>query len=153
MADPIVRDVIAYLSVNDADKAIAWYGDVFGPVGSGAPLRMPDGKIVHCEIQIGDTPIFLAEAADDGLGGSPNDLGGTPVRMALNAQDADATVAAAANAGAEVLIPVADQFYGQRAGRIRDPFGHVWLISQPIEDLPPEEMQRRMDAMMQGGGG
>lgn len=147
MPDPVVRDVIAYLSVNDADKAIAWYGDVFGAVEAGAPLRMPDGKIVHCEIHIGDTPIFLAEAADDGLGGSPNDLGGTPVRMALNAKDADATVAA------EVLIPVADQFYGQRAGRIRDPFGHVWLISQSIEDVSPEEMQRRMDAMMQGGGG
>ena len=153
MANPIVRDVIAYLSVNDADKAIAWHGHVFGAVGAGAPLRMPDGKIVHCEIQISDTPIFLAEAADDGLGGSPNDLCGTPVRMALNAQDADATMAAAANAGAEVLIPVADQFYGQRAGRIRDPFGHVWLISLSIEDVSPEEMQRRMDAMMQGGGG
>ena len=137
MPDPVVRDVIAYLSVNDADKAIAWYGDVFGAVEAGAPLRMPDGKIVHCEIHIGDTPIFLAEAADDGLGGSPNDLGGTPVRMALNAKDADATVAAAANAGAEVLIPVADQFYGQRAGRIRDPFGHVWLISLSIEDVSP----------------
>ena len=151
MANPIVRDVIAYLSVNDADKAIAWHGHVFGAVGAGAPLRMPDGKIVHCEIQISDTPIFLAEAADDGLGGSPNDLGGTPVRMALNTKDA--TVAAAAKTGAEVLIPVAEQFYGQRAGRTCDPFGHVWIISQPIEDLPPEEMQRRMDAMMQGGGG
>lgn len=153
MADPITRDVIAYLSVNDADKAIAWYKDVLGAIEAGPPLRMPGGAIAHAEIQIGDTPIFLAEAADDDVGGSPADLGGTTVRMALNVQDADATVAKAAAANATVLIPVADQFYGQRAGRIRDPFGHVWIISQPIEEVTPAEMQRRMDAMMQGGGG
>tara|TARA_B110000444_G_C18618520_1_gene491019 strand:- start:6 stop:443 length:438 start_codon:yes stop_codon:yes gene_type:complete len=145
--------VIAYLSVNEADKAIAWKSDVLGAVEAAAPLRMPDGKIIHCEIYTGVTPIFLAEAADDGLGSSPNDLGGTPVRTALNATDADATLAAAVKAGAEVLIPVADQFYGQRTGRVRDPFGHVWPISQPIKDLSPKEMQRCMDAMIKGGGG
>jgi PhnB protein len=153
MAEPITRDVIAYLSVNGADKAIAWYKNALGAINVGSPLRMPDGAIVHAEIQIGDTPIFLAEASDDGVGGSPNDLGGTAVRLALHTKDADATMAAAEKAGAEVLIPVADQFYGQRAGRIRDPFGHVWIISQPIEYVLPEEMQRRMDAMMQGGQG
>lgn len=153
MADPIVRNMIAYLSVDYANKAIAWYRDVFRAVEAGIPLRMPDGKIVHCEIHIDDTPIFQAAAVYDGFGGSPNDLGGTPVRMPLNTKDADATVAAEAKADVDVLIPVADQFYGQRAGRIRDPFGHVWLISQLIEDVSSEEMQRRMDVMMQGGGG
>lgn len=153
MAEPVTRDVIAYLSVNDADKAIAWYKKVLGAIEAGSPLRMPDGAIAHAEIQIGDTPIFLAEAADDGLGGSPNDLGGMAVRLALHTKNADATMAAAVSAGAEILIPVADQFYGQRAGRMRDPFGHVWIISQPIEDVSSAEMQRRMGSMMQGGGG
>ena len=123
MADPIVRDMIAYFSVNYANNAIAWFSDVFRALESGTPLRMPAGKIVHCEIHIGDTPICLADAVDDGFGGSPDDLGGTPVRMPLNTKDA--TVAAAAK----------------------------WLISQPIEDVSSEETQRRMDAMMQGGGG
>lgn len=152
MADPIMRDVIAYLSVKGADKAIAWYKTALGAVEAGSPLRMPGGAIAHAEIQIGDTPVFLAEASDDGVGGSPEDLGGTTVRLAHHVKDADAAVAKAADAGAEVLIPVADQFYGQRAGRIRDPFGHVWIISQPIEEVSSEEMQRRLDAMMQGGG-
>lgn len=132
VADPIARDMIAYFSVNYANKAIAWYRDVFRAIEA-------------------VTPICLADAVDDGFGGSPNDLGGTPVRMPLNTKDA--TVAAAAKARVDVLIPVADQVYGQRVGRIRDPFGHVWLISQPIEDASSEETQRRMDAMMQGGGG
>ena len=80
----------------------------------------------------------------------PRALGGTPVRLALDVEDADATVAAAERAGARVLIPVDDQFYGYRAGRIEDPFGHVWIVSQLIESLSQEEMQRRMDEMFGG---
>ena len=80
----------------------------------------------------------------------PHSLGGTPVRVALDVENADETVEAATRAGARVLIPVGDQFYGYRAGRIEDPFGHVWIVSQVIETLSPEEMQRRLDEMSGG---
>lgn len=150
MADSIVRDVFACISVNDTDKAIAWCKDVFGAAEVGRPLRMPDGKIAHCEIHIGDTPIFPAEDVGDRFDGSLNDLGDTSVLLLLNTKEVDATVVAAAKAGVKVLIPVTDQFYGQRAGRIRDPFEHVRLISQPIKDVWSDEMQRRTDTMVQG---
>ena len=142
--------VSPYLTVVGAEAALDFYDQAFGAVETGPRLTAPDGSIVHTEIRIGDASLFLAEHNPDFGTSEPHSLGGTPVRLALDVEDADATVAAAERAGAKVLIPVDDQFYGQRAGRIEDPFGHVWIVSQLIESLSQEEMQRRMDEMFEG---
>ena len=94
---------------------------------------------------------MMAEHNPDFGTAEPLSLGGTPVRLALEVEDADATVEASERAGAKVLIPVDNQFYGYRAGRIEDPFGHVWIVSQLIESLSQEEMQLRLDEMFAGG--
>ena len=142
--------VSPYLTVVGAEAALDFYDQAFGAVETGPRLTAPDGSIVHTEVRIGDATIFLAEHNPDFGTSEPRSLGGTPVRLALDVENADATVAAAENAGAKILIPVDDQFYGYRAGRIEDPFGHVWIVSQLIESLSQEEMQRRMDEMFGG---
>ena len=142
--------VAPYLTVVDATAALGFYEQAFGAVETGPRLTAPDGSIVHTEIRIGTATIFLAEHNPDFGTCEPLSLGGTPVRLALEVEDADATVGAAERAGAKVLIPVDDQFYGYRAGRIEDPFGHVWIVSQLIESLSREEMQRRLDKMFEG---
>lgn len=149
MADPFdTQSLFPYLSVDGAEAAMAFYGAAFGAEDRGVTLRGGDGMVVHAEMAIGKTTIFLAEAAADPAGGSPLTLGNTPVRLALDVADVDQSIAAAAARGAEVVIPPGDQFYGCRAGRIRDPFGHVWIISKRIEDISTKEMQRRLNALM-----
>ena len=142
--------VSPYLTVVGTTAALDFYAQAFGAVEAGPRLTAPDGSIVHTEIRIGDATVMLSEHNPDFDTADPHSLGGTPVRLALEVEDADATVEAATRAGAKVLIPVDDQFYGCRAGRIEDPFGHVWIISQLIESLSPEEMQRRLDEMFGG---
>ncbi len=139
-----------YITVVDAGAALDFYRDAFGANETGPRLTAPDGSIVHTEFRIGAATVMMAEHNPDFGTAEPRSLGGTPVRLALDVEDADATVEAAERAGAKVLIPVADQFYGYRAGRIEDPFGHVWVISQLMEALSQEEMQRRLDAMFSG---
>lgn len=136
-----------YLSVAGAHEAIAFYQVVFDARPTGSMLTGPDGEIMHAELMIGETAIMLSEENKQAGYPSPATLGDTPVRLMLTVADADATMAAAEAAGAEVLMPAADQFYGDRVGRVRDPFGHVWIISQVIESLLPDEMQRRLDAL------
>ena len=142
--------VSPYITVVGAGAAIEFYRQAFGAVETGPRLTAPDGSIVHCEIRIGDSVIMLAEHNPDFGTAEPHSLGGTPVRLALQVDDADATVEAATRAGARVVVPVGDQFYGHRAGRVEDPFGHVWIVTQEIEALSQEEMQRRMDEMFGG---
>lgn len=145
------QSLFPYLSVDNAAAAMTFYAAAFGAEDRNVTLRVGGEFVVHAEMTIGKTSIFLAEAAADPTGASPLSLGNTPVRLALDVADVDAVMAKAAEHGAEVLIPAADQFYGCRAGRIRDPFGHVWIISARIEEISTEEMQRRMDAMMAKG--
>lgn len=139
-----------YITVVDAGAALDFYRDAFGANETGPRLTAPDGSIVHTEFRIGTATVMMSEHNPDFGTAEPRSLGGTPVRLALEVEDADATVEAAERAGAKVLIPVADQFYGYRAGRIEDPFGHVWVISQLMESLSQGEMQRRLDAMFSG---
>lgn len=136
-----------YLTVIDAGAAIAFYQQAFGASETGPRLTAPGGGIMHAEISIGASTLMLAEHVPDAGTLEPRSLGGTPVRLALHVDDAAAVVARAEAAGATVVIPVEDQFYGHRAGRIEDPFGHVWIISQVIEELSAAEMQRRMNAL------
>ena len=119
-------------------------------------LRLADssGMIAHAEIDIGDTRIFLGPESKEWGNLSPETMGSSPVVLHLYVADVDAVVQRAAAAGAKILIPVADQFYGDRAGRIADPFGHLWSIATHKEDVSPAEMDRRMQewAKQQSGG-
>lgn len=141
-----------YLILSDAAKAIEFYQRAFGATEL---MRFPGpgGKIGHAEIKIGDSQIMLADEFPDMGHQSPKSLGGTPVSIMLYVNDVDATAAQAVSAGATVTKPVQDQFYGDRSGTIEDPFGHVWHISTHKEDVPPDEMDRRVkEAMKQMGG-
>ena len=144
------RTITAYLSVRDAPAAISFYGEVFGAELRDAPLTMPDGSIAHAELRLGDATFMLSEERDDWGNLSPATIGDTPVRLDLQVSDADAIFQRAIEAGCETLIPVADQFYGHRSGRLKDPYGHVWIISQVLETLTASEMQERFDAMLKG---
>jgi PhnB protein len=141
-----------YLILNDAAKAIEFYKRAFGAAEL-ARFPAPGGKVGHAEIKIGDSTIMLADEFP-GMGHmSPASLGGTPVSIMLYVNDVDATAAQAVSAGAKVTKPVQDQFYGDRSGTLTDPFGHVWHISTHKEDVPPDEMDRRVkEAMKQMGG-
>jgi PhnB protein len=132
--------------VRDGAAAIAFYGEAFGAVEIGERFSAPDGQLIHAEVQIGDSVIMLSAEAEDGAPArSPQSLGAVSAIMATYWEDVDAAWERAVEAGAEVLYSLADQFFGERAGRLRDPFGHQWMMSQRIEQLSAEEMRRRAD--------
>ena len=135
-----------YLIVNGAARAIEFYKQVFGATET---FRMtgPGGKLGHAEIKIGDSQIMLADEFPEMDARSPEAMGGTPVSLLLYFEDADAVFARAVAAGAKTLRPVQDQFYGDRAGTVADPFGHKWTIATHKEDLSPEEVQKRAAAL------
>ena len=135
-----------YLCLNDAAAAIEFYKNVFGAVET-IRMPMPDGKVAHAELKIGGAPIMLADEFPDMGFRGPHALGGSPVTLHLYVEDVDTVVEQATTAGAKVLSEVKDQFYGDRAGKIEDPFGHIWYIATHKEDVTPEEMKRRSDAM------
>jgi len=139
--------ITAYLIVNDAAAAIAFYIEAFG---AEERFRLTDphsGKIGHADLKIGDAGFMLADEHPDFGAFSPVTVGGTPVKLHLSVADSDATVARAEHAGATVLRPVQDQFYGERSGLIADPFGHQWFIGTPVAPVSPEEMQARYDGI------
>ena len=140
------RTVTPYLIITGAADAIEYYKRAFGAVED---MRMggPGNCIGHAEIRIGDTIVMLADEFPDMAARSPKTVGGTPVSLLLYADDVDAVVARAVDAGAKILRPVQDQFYGDRSGTIEDPFGHQWTIATHKEDVSREEMTRRMAAM------
>ena len=139
------HSVTPYLIINDAARAIDFYKKVFGAIEL---MRMadPSGKVGHAEIQIGDSKIMLADEHPEMGHRSPQSLGGSPVGLHLYLKDVDGTVEKAVAAGAKLERPVKDQFYGDRSGQIRDPFGHVWNVSTHKEDVSPQEMEKRAAA-------
>ena len=136
-----------YLIASDASRALEFYKQAFG-ARELMRMAMPDGRIGHAEVQIGDSRIMLADEFPEYGNRSPQSLGGTPVTVALFVEDVDALANQAAAAGAKVIMPVQDQFYGERSGRLADPFGHVWIVSTHIEDVTPEEIRRRLDSFL-----
>ena len=141
-----IHELFAYLHVADATKAIAFYTTVLGAKEK-FRLTGPGGRIGHAELDFGGTTLMLAdEFPEYGIKG-PTAYGGTTVTIHLHVDDADAVIKRAAEAGATVEMEPSDQFYGERSGIVRDPFGHRWNIGHHIEDVSPEEMQRRYDAM------
>lgn len=139
--------ITIHLVVRDAVAAIAFYEAVFG-AKERYRLTMPDRGIAHAEFEIGGAIVMIAEENPNWGSKSPLTLGGSPAVLNVAVDDPDATAAKAETHGGKVLVPVQDQFYGFRAGRIQDPSGHLWMVSKIIEALSPEEMQRRMDAMI-----
>lgn len=131
------------LAVRNAVKAIAWYKNVLMATETNR-LTDADGTIAHAELRISDCVIMLAEENSQ-YNKSPEMLQGTSVILNLYVPDVDKTVDLAITEGATLIFPVADQFYGDRAGRIQDPFGHMWIISKHLKDVTSEEMQKQMD--------
>lgn len=144
-----VRELFPYLCVRDASAAIAFYVRAFGAKEK-FRLTEPAGRVGHAEIELGSHVLMLAEEFPE-FGFRPPQAGdAVPVVLHLHVEDADATFKSAIAAGATVVREVTDEFYGERSGRIRDPFGHEWLIGHSIEDVSPTEMQRRYTAMFEG---
>lgn len=142
--------VSPYLTVDGADAAIEFYGQV---IGTTERVRMPgpDGKIAHAELQLGDSVIMLSDAIPMFGNRSPKDIGGSPVVISVYMEDVDAVMAKAEEAGATIDSPATDQFYGDRSGQFTDPFGHRWNIQTHIEDVSPDEMEQRLASSMGGG--
>ncbi len=142
-----IHEVYAYLRVKDAPKAIEFYKAAFGATEK-FRLSEPSGRVGHAELHFGGTTIMVSdEYPEHGISG-PESLKGTTVAIHLHVDDADAMMAQARKAGANVIREPQDQFYGERSGTLRDPFGHEWLIGHEIEKVEPEEMQRRYDDVM-----
>jgi PhnB protein len=142
------HSVTPYLIVTGAAAALDFYAKVFGATEL---MRMPgpDGRIGHAEIKIGDSPIMLADEHPEIDARSPKTIGGTPVFIMIYVANVDTIFNQAVAAGAKVLKPLSDQFYGDRSGTIEDPFGHKWTIATHVEDVSPEEIERRLAAMAQ----
>lgn len=143
---PGYHTVTPYLLIRGASDAIAFYKEAFGAVEV-LRLTSPDGRISHAEIRIGDSHVMIADEHPemDFLG--PQSRGGTTVSLMVYVPDADSVFARAIKAGAQELRPLCDQFYGDRSGAVTDPWGHVWSISCRIEDVSPEEIQRRFQEL------
>jgi PhnB protein len=138
-----------YICVDGAARAIQFYEKVFGAVER---MRMPapGDKIGHAELQIGGAVLMLSDEHPEFGALSPRTVGGTPVTLSLYVDDVDSVHAKALAAGARELRPVRDEFYGDRSGQFEDPFGHKWNVATHVEDVSPEEMQRRAEALTTG---
>jgi PhnB protein len=140
------HSVTPYLIVSGAAQALDFYKRAFGAEERGR-MPGPDGKIMHAEIQIGDSIVMLADEFPEMGAKSPQSIGGTPVGLCIYLENVDARFQQAVAAGAKVERPIQDQFYGDRSGTVIDPYGHKWTLATHIEDVTMEEMARRMEAM------
>jgi PhnB protein len=138
--------ITPYLVVDGAARAIDFYSKHFGAVEF---VRMPgpNGAVMHAEMKVGDSVFMLADQFPEMGFKAPGAFGGSPVSLLLYVEDVDDVVKKAVEAGATLLRPVENQFYGDRAGTLADPFGHIWTVATHVEDVTPEEMQRRMEKM------
>jgi len=136
---------MAYIIVRDASRAIEFYKTAFG---AAERFRMPgpDGKVGHAELQFGPSVLMLADECPEATSKSPQSLGATTFCFVLYVPDVDASFKRAIDAGATVLRPLENKFYGDRVGMVVDPFGHQWALMQHIEEVSPEEMNRRAAA-------
>ena len=143
--------VTPYLAIKYGVQALEFYKRAFGATEE-SKLVTPDGRLGHAEIRLGDSLIMLSDEFPEYGGKSPQTLGGSPVNIHLYVEDVDAFFKKAVAAGAKERKPVMDQFYGDRSGQLEDPFGHLWWVATHKEDVPPQEMQRRVEAMFQKKG-
>ena len=144
---PGYSTVVPYISVKHASDAIAYYKKAFGAEET-VRMDVPDGKIGHAELKIGDSLVMLSDPFPQASTTPPKELGGTSASIFMYVEDVDAVVQKAVDAGATVTMEVEDQFWGDRFGSITDPFGHNWSIATHVEDLTPEEIEERGKAAM-----
>lgn len=141
--------ITPYLNVKGAAEALAFYRKALG-AEEVFRMEMPGGTVAHAEMRIGDSHFMVAEEMEDWGNRSPGSLGGTSFSMMVYVEDCDAAFQRAIDAGATEVMPVSDHFYGDRSGVVEDPYGHRWNLSTHVEDVPPDEMERRMKEMMAG---
>jgi uncharacterized glyoxalase superfamily protein PhnB len=151
-AQPIPKGyhmVTPHLVVRGAKEAITFYQAAFGAKDKGQ-MAMPDGRVMHAEIQIGDSRVMLADEMPEMGSKSPQTLGGAGASLMIYTKNVDALFDQAVKAGAKVVMPVADMFWGDRYGQVEDPFGHRWALATHMEDMSPKEMNKRAAAAMSG---
>src|SRR5437588_10081214 len=148
-----LHTVTPRLVVRDGAAAIDFYVQAFAAEEIGERFSDPDGSVIHAEVRIGDSVVMITQESSDATPAkSPQSLSGiASAIMATYWEDVDAAWERALTAGAEVIFPLADQFYGERGGRLRDPFGHQWMLSRRTEDLSYEEMARRAAGFFSAG--
>ena len=141
-----------YLFIKGAAAAIEFYKNVFGATER---MRMPgpEGRVMHAELQIGDSILMLADESPQMGALSPQTIGGSGSLISVYVADVDAAVAKAVAGGAKIVRPVKEQFYGDRTGGIIDPYGHIWSVATHVEDVSPEEMRKRAAAAMSQSAG
>lgn len=142
-------NITPYLTCEGASKAIDFYIKAFGAVEV-ARMKAPDGKILHAEIRIGNAMLMLSDDYPDFNSLGPQALKGSPVAIHLYVENADATWERAVGAGATVMMPLDDAFWGDRFGMLVDPFGHRWSIATHVKDMTPEQIEEGMKSMPQG---
>jgi len=147
-----LHTVGAYLCVKGCAAAIEFYKKAFGATERSARIADGEGTVGHAEVVIGDTTLYMSDEHPEMGVQSPETLGGSPVFFVLNVPDCESLFQQAVAAGAEVLRPVADQFYGARSGTVQDPYGYRWTISTQIENVSDEEIAARFAKMMEEGG-
>lgn len=138
--------ITAYLIVNGAANAIAFYKKVFD-AREVMVMSGDHGKVGHAELKIGDSKIMLADECPKNNARAPESFGGSPISIHLYVKNVDAVVESAVAAGAKLLRPVQNMFYGDRSGGVQDPFGHVWYVATHVEDVSAAEMKKRMASM------
>ena len=143
---PGAHTINCYLTIKNCNEAIEFYKKAFGAIEK-LQLLMPDGRIAHAEIEIEGSLLMMSEENPDWGTHSPESLGGSPITLSLYVKDVDKSYKRALEAGAKEVMPVKNEFYGDRTGQLLDPFGYKWHMATHIEDVPKEEMQRRMDKM------
>jgi uncharacterized glyoxalase superfamily protein PhnB len=146
-----MHSVTPHLVCAGAAKAIDFYQKAFGATETGR-MPGPDGRLMHAAIRIGDSTVMLADEMPEWGSLGPTSLKGSPVTIHLYVDDVDKFVERAVKAGAKVTMPVADQFWGDRYGKLEDPFGHHWSVATHVRDLTPNEMKKAMSALQKGGG-
>jgi PhnB protein len=136
-----------FLTVRNAERAIEFYKQAFGAQERGV-AKGPDGKVMHAEVKIGDSVIMLSDEFPEFGSLSPQSVGGSPMGLHIYIENVDAAFDRAVKAGAQVEMPVMDQFWGDRYGKLKDPFGHKWSIATHVKDMSADEMKRSMDDAM-----
>ena len=144
---PGANTLNAYITIKGCSDAIEFYKKAFGATEKGR-LLMPDGSIAHAEIEIEGSLLMMTDENHEWGNKSPLTIGGNPVTLGLYVKDVDVTFQKAIDCGASVLMPVKDEFYGDRTGQVLDPFGYKWMIATHKEEISFEEMQKRFDKML-----
>jgi uncharacterized glyoxalase superfamily protein PhnB len=144
-----MHSITPHLVCAGAAKAIDFYKQAFGATEQGR-LPGPDGRLMHAAVKIGDSTLMLVDEMPEWGALGPKALRGSPVTIHIYVEDVDALVARAVKAGAKVTMPVAEQFWGDRYGKLEDPFGHHWSVATHVRDVTSDEMKKAMASMQKG---